>query len=95
MMFKRYLQVLTRHHLLGNLISVAGGFFLGLFVREIDWILMLATVIGLSLVVALACVITNFVADRDIDAKMQRTRKTVVTVTEKCQAKPLFSIVLY
>ncbi len=87
MMFKRYLQVTKPGIIMGNLISVAGGFFLASR-GEIDWILMLATVIGLSLVVASGCVINNFV-DRDIDAKMQRTRNRV-TVNGEMSGKAAF-----
>jgi|TARA_R110000764_G_scaffold47938_4_gene106727 protoheme IX farnesyltransferase len=86
-MFKRYLQVTKPGIIMGNLISVAGGFFLASR-GEIDWILMLATVIGLSLVVASGCVINNYV-DRDIDAKMQRTRNRV-TVNGEMSGKAAF-----
>lgn len=77
-MFRRYLQVTKPGIIFGNLISVAGGFFLASR-GQIDWELMLTTVIGLSLVVASGCAINNCI-DRDIDARMQRTR-TRVTVT--------------
>ena len=86
-MFKRYLQVTKPGIIMGNLISVAGGFLLASR-GEIDWILMLATVIGLSLVVASGCAINNYV-DRDIDAKMQRTRNRV-TVTGEMSGKAAF-----
>jgi len=86
-MFKRYLQVTKPGIIMGNLISVAGGFFLASR-GEIDWALMLATVIGLSLVVASGCAINNYV-DRDIDAKMQRTRNRV-TVTGEMSGKAAF-----
>ncbi|REG83809.1 heme o synthase [Marinomonas pollencensis] len=86
-MFKRYLQVTKPGIIMGNLISVAGGFLLASR-GEIDWILMLATVIGLSLVVASGCAINNYI-DRDIDAKMQRTRNRV-TVTGEMSGKAAF-----
>ncbi|MDP5057613.1 protoheme IX farnesyltransferase [Marinomonas hwangdonensis] len=86
-MFKRYLQVTKPGIIMGNLISVAGGFLLASR-GEIDWILMLATVIGLSLVVASGCAINNYV-DRDIDAKMQRTRNRV-TVNGEMSGKAAF-----
>ncbi|QLE97340.1 heme o synthase [Neptunomonas phycophila] len=87
-MFKRYLQVTKPGIIMGNLISVAGGFFLASR-GEIDWMLMLATVIGLSLVVASGCAINNYI-DRDIDAKMQRTRNRV-TVTGEMSGKAAFA----
>ena len=83
-MFKRYLKVTKPGIIAGNLISVAGGFFLAAR-GEIDWALFLATVIGLSLVVASGCAINNCI-DRDIDAKMQRTRNRV-TVTGELSAR--------
>ena len=86
-MFKRYLQVTKPGIIMGNLISVAGGFFLASR-GEIDWILMLATVVGLSLVVASGCAINNYI-DRDIDAKMQRTRNRV-TVNGEMSGKAAF-----
>ncbi len=86
-MFKRYLQVTKPGIIMGNLISVAGGFLLASR-GEIDWILMLATVVGLSLVVASGCAINNYV-DRDIDAKMQRTRNRV-TVNGEMSGKAAF-----
>ena len=63
---------------MGNLISVAGGFFLAAK-GSVDFALLIATAIGLSLVVASGCAINNCI-DRDIDSRMQRTRNRV-TVT--------------
>ncbi|MDR5867496.1 heme o synthase [Halomonas koreensis] len=56
----------------GNAISVLGGFFLAAR-GEIDPWLLLATLVGLSLVIASGCAYNN-VIDRDIDAMMTRTR---------------------
>ena len=70
-MFRRYFSVTKPGIIIGNLISVAGGFLLAAR-GEIDRPLMLATLMGLSLVVASGCVVNN-VIDRDIDAKMART----------------------
>ncbi|MFP8966213.1 heme o synthase [Pokkaliibacter sp. CJK22405] len=77
-MIKRYLLVTKPGIIFGNLISVAGGFFLA-SKGHIDFPLFLATVIGLSLIVASGCAINNCI-DRDIDSKMERTRNRV-TVT--------------
>ncbi|WP_416305618.1 heme o synthase [Neptunicella sp. SCSIO 80796] len=79
-MLRRYLQVTKPGIIFGNLISVAGGFFLASR-GQIDWQLMLATVVGLSLVVASGCAINNCI-DRDIDARMQRTRQRVTVTGE-------------
>lgn len=82
--FDRYLKVTKPGIIMGNLISVAGGYFLAAR-GDIDWLLMLVTIIGLSLVVASGCAINNCI-DRDIDAKMQRTRNRV-TVTGEMSLK--------
>ncbi len=69
---------------MGNLISVAGGFLLASR-GSVDFILLLTTLIGLSLVVASGCVLNNCI-DRDIDSRMQRTRNRV-TVTGELSLK--------
>ncbi|MGO3421723.1 MAG: heme o synthase [Pseudoalteromonas distincta] len=87
-MFRRYLSVTKPGIIMGNLISVAGGFLLASR-GDIDPWLMIATLIGLSLVVASGCAINN-VIDRDIDVAMARTR-TRVTVTGEMSAFAAFS----
>ncbi len=71
-MIKKYLLVTKPGIIFGNLISVAGGFFLA-SKGSIDPLLLLATAIGVSLVIASGCVFNN-VIDMDIDQKMERTR---------------------
>ena len=78
MKIKRYINITKPGIIMGNLISVAGGFLLASR-GEVDSLLMLMTVLGLSLVVASGCVLNNCI-DTDIDAKMQRTRNRA-TVT--------------
>jgi heme o synthase len=68
---RNYLRVAKPGIVLGNLISAAGGFFLGARGR-IDVSLLLATLAGISLVVAAGCVLNNCI-DRKIDRKMSRT----------------------
>lgn len=72
MKLKQYWLVTKPGIIAGNLISVAGGFFLasrGAF----DAPLFLLTLLGVSLVIASGCVFNNLI-DRDIDALMERTR---------------------
>lgn len=71
-MFKKYLLLTKPGIVFGNLISVTGGFFLASR-GSVDLTLLLATAVGVSLVVASGCVFNN-VIDRDIDRRMARTR---------------------
>ncbi len=84
MKLKRYLLVAKPGIIFGNLIAVAGGYFLAAR-GSVDPMLLLATVIGLSLVVASGCVFNNCI-DRDIDRLMERTRSRV-TVTGQISLK--------
>lgn len=76
MMIKQYLQVTKPGIIFGNLISVIGGFLLAAK-GSIDYPLFVATLVGVSLVVASGCVFNN-VIDRDIDKKMERTKNRVM-----------------
>ena len=75
-MIKQYLQVTKPGIIFGNLISVIGGFLLA-SKGSIDYPLFLATLVGVSLVVASGCVFNNYI-DRDIDKKMERTKNRVL-----------------
>ena len=70
-MLKKYLFLTKPGILFGNFITTLGGFFLAAQ-GSIDFILLLLTLIGTTLVVASGCVVNN-VIDQDIDQKMQRT----------------------
>ncbi|UVK76622.1 MAG: heme O synthase [Sodalis sp. Fle] len=75
-MIKQYLQITKPKIILGNLISVIGGFLLAAK-GQIDYTLFLVTLIGVSLMVASGCVFNNFI-DRDIDQKMERTKNRIL-----------------
>ncbi|MGL9759801.1 MAG: heme o synthase [Symbiopectobacterium sp.] len=75
-MIKQYLQVTKPGIIFSNLISVVGGFLLA-SKGNIDYPLFIATLFGVSLVVASGCVFNN-VIDRDIDKKMERTKNRVM-----------------
>lgn len=77
MKLSRYFQVTKPGITGGNLIATFGGFLLASQGHPLDWGLMLATAIGLSLVVASGCAINNCI-DRDIDSRMARTQKRVL-----------------
>ena len=71
-MFKSYLSLTKPGIIFGNVITAIGGFFLAAK-GNIDIGLLLATLVGLSFVIASACVFNNYI-DRDIDIKMKRTK---------------------
>ena len=57
----------------GNVLTAAGGFLYGSG-QHIHPLLLLATVIGMALIIGSACVFNNYI-DQDIDAVMARTSK--------------------
>ncbi|CAG8999494.1 MAG: Protoheme IX farnesyltransferase [Candidatus Celerinatantimonas neptuna] len=75
---KRYLLVVKPGIIFGNLVATIGGYFLAAQ-GHFDLPLFVATICGLSLVVASGCALNNYI-DRDIDSRMERT-KNRVTVT--------------
>ena len=70
-MLKDYLRVAKPWIVFANIISASGGFFLAAH-GSIDGFLFLAVLIGVSTVVASACICNNYI-DRDIDPLMART----------------------
>ena len=76
MWLKHFIQITKPGIIFGNVLSVAGGFFLAAK-GHVDFGLFLAVVIGTSLVVASGCVFNNCI-DRDIDVKMERTKNRVL-----------------
>jgi protoheme IX farnesyltransferase len=70
---REYLLLTKPGILLGNLVAFAGGFFLASQGHP-DIVVLIATGLGVALVMASGCVCNNLV-DRDIDAKMARTRR--------------------
>lgn len=69
---KDYLALTKPGIILGNMISAAGGFFLGSRGYP-DFQLLAATLCGIAFIIGGACALNNGI-DRDIDALMQRTR---------------------
>jgi len=71
-LIKDYFQLIKPGIVFGNAITVVAGFSLA-SKGVINGALLLATLAGLSLVVASGCVFNNYI-DRDIDAEMERTK---------------------
>lgn len=93
MKLRRYLLVVKPGIIFGNLIATVGGFLLASQGRP-DWLLLVATVLGVALVVASGCAINNCI-DRDIDACMARTRtRVLVTGAMSVKAALAHGIVL-
>ncbi|MBV4477382.1 heme o synthase [Pseudomonas sp. B2M1-30] len=76
MSLKHFIQITKPGIIFGNVLSVAGGFFLA-SKGHVDLAVFLAAMIGTSLVVASGCVFNNCI-DRDIDYKMERTKNRVL-----------------
>lgn len=72
-MLKTYYYLMKPGIIMGNIITTAGGFMLA-SKGHISVPLFLATLLGLGLVIASACVVNNY-TDREIDQKMERTKQ--------------------
>jgi protoheme IX farnesyltransferase len=78
---KHYYELTKSGLVFGNLIAVIAGFLLGARVVQgtgeilsINLFLLLATIVGITLVMASGCVCNNYI-DRDIDGAMERTKQ--------------------
>lgn len=72
-MIKSYITITKPGIIIGNLISVAAGFFLAAKSEPASGWLLLTTMAGVACVIASGCVVNN-IFDRDIDSKMSRTQ---------------------
>ncbi|MDP3646260.1 MAG: heme o synthase [bacterium] len=70
--FKLYYSLVKPGIVYGNALTAAAGFFLA-SAGSFQLPLFIAMIVGLSLIVASACVFNNYI-DRDIDGKMERTK---------------------
>jgi protoheme IX farnesyltransferase len=81
---KAYYRLTKPGIIYGNAITAAAGFFLAAR-GQVDFWLFIATLAGVSTVIAAACVTNNYL-DRGIDAKMERTKKRALvdgTITNR------------
>lgn len=72
-MFKTYYRLTKPGIIYGNILTAAAGFMLA-SKGHIDFVRLLSTLGGMSLVIASACVFNNYI-DRGIDQKMARTKR--------------------
>jgi protoheme IX farnesyltransferase len=75
---KTYWQVTKPGILMGNAITASGGFILA-SKTYFDFSLLIATLLGLSFIIASACVFNNYI-DRNMDEKMERTKNRVLVL---------------
>lgn len=89
-MIKTYYLLTKPGIIMGNAITAVAGFLLA-SKGHVDLLLLLKIVVGLSLVIASACVFNNYV-DRDLDEKMERTKeRALVTGVISGQRACLFA----
>lgn len=92
-MIKAYTNIAKPGIILGNAITAAGGFALAAQTHFAFW-LFAATIVGLSLIIASACIFNNFI-DRKIDEKMERTKhRALVTGLIPVKQAMLYAILL-
>ncbi len=94
----KYYYELTKAGLVfGNVVTVVAGFLLGAQAaggNAADLWRLLAAVVGITLVMASGCVFNNYI-DRDIDAKMERTKhRALVTHRVSARAAIVYGAVL-
>ncbi len=75
-LLKHYYSLVKPGIIYGNVVTILAGFLLAAGGR-IDLRLLVATVFGVSFVMAAGCVFNNYI-DRDIDALMERTKSRVL-----------------
>lgn len=84
---KKY-YYLTKPGIIRGNIMTAGAGFLYASKGDVDWLLLLITLLATSLVIASGCVFNN-VMDQSIDAKMARTKKRALVTGDISPIKAL------
>jgi protoheme IX farnesyltransferase len=80
--FRTYYSLTKPGVLYGNVITALAGFLLAAsYFRRFDATLLIATIVGTTLVIASACVLNNFL-DQDIDRLMERTKNRAIAAGE-------------
>ena len=92
-MFKKDLFLTKPGILFGNFVTTLGGYFVATQ-GSVDFLLLLLTLLGTTLVVASGCVVNNII-DQDIDQNMQRTQnRALVKKSISVPVAFVFAIVL-
>lgn len=78
--FKTYLAITKPGIIRGNALTATGGFLLAAK-GDVDFWLFISMLLGLSLIIASACVFNNYI-DRGIDRKMSRTKNRALVTGE-------------
>jgi protoheme IX farnesyltransferase len=92
-LLKTYYNLTKPGIIRGNLLTAAAGFVLASG-NHIRLGLLLAALIGTSLVIASACVVNNYI-DREIDAKMARTKdRAFVKGLVSARAAGIYAVIL-
>ena len=92
-MWKKYLFLTKPGILFGNFVTTLGGYFVATQ-GSVDFLLLLLTLLGTTLVVASGCVVNNII-DQDIDQNMQRTQnRALVKKSISVPVAFVFAIVL-
>ncbi|XRX42721.1 MAG: heme o synthase [Buchnera aphidicola (Eriosoma harunire)] len=73
-----FIKLLKPNIILGNIVSMMGGFFLSAR-GTINWFIFFTLVMSLFLVIASSCIINN-IFDRDVDVHMVRTKNRLLVV---------------
>ncbi|TVY08556.1 heme o synthase [Paenibacillus cremeus] len=76
--WRDFVQLAKPGILFSNSITAFGGFWVA-SKWNIDWLLMIYTIVGTALVMASGCVLNNYL-DREMDTKMARTQKRALVV---------------
>lgn len=91
--FRAYWQLTKPGVTAGNVLTVLAGYFLAA-AGIVDWRVFVGVMIGMTLVIASACALNNYL-DRDIDAKMARTKKRPSVTRQMPPSRMLlFAVVL-
>jgi len=94
-MLRRYYQLTKPGIIYGNLLNASAGLLLAMcLVGHVAGGIFIATLVGIALVIAAACVVNNYI-DRGIDKKMARTKqRSLVTGSIAASSALIYALLL-